>query len=64
MLDGTDLSAGKYPTAGGSLAELTVASTTAESVYTAPTIYTSASGLHATINVGSAPAGCPRHADQ
>jgi hypothetical protein len=28
-------------------------------VYTAPTIYTSASGLHATINVGQGPANCP-----
>ena len=28
-------------------------------MYTAPTIYTSASGLHATINVGVNPAGCP-----
>jgi hypothetical protein len=38
---------------------LTVASTTGESIYTAPTVYTSASGLHATINVGAGPAGCP-----
>jgi hypothetical protein len=59
ILNGADLSAGSYPTPGGSLADLVVASTTGESVYTAPTIYTSASGLHATINVGSAPAGCP-----
>jgi hypothetical protein len=36
-----------------------VAKTTSESVYTAPTIYTSASGLHAAINVGDTPAGCP-----
>ncbi len=59
VLNGDDLSAGSYPTPGGSLADLIVASTTGESVYTAPTIYTSASGLHATINVGSDPAGCP-----
>jgi hypothetical protein len=59
ILNGTDLSAGSYPTPGGELADLVVASTTAESVYTAPTIYTSASGLHATINVGSGPANCP-----
>jgi hypothetical protein len=59
VLNGDDLSAGTYPATGGSLADLVVASTTAESVYTAPTVYTSASGLHATINVGSGPAGCP-----
>ncbi len=41
-----------------SLADLTVASTTAESVYTTPTIYTSASGIHATIDV-SVNAVCP-----
>jgi hypothetical protein len=41
-----------------SLADLTVASTTAESVYTTPTIYTSASGVHATIDV-SVNAVCP-----
>ena len=59
VLDGADLSAGTYPAPGGALADLVVASTTGESVYTAPTIYTSASGLHATINVGEAPANCP-----
>jgi hypothetical protein len=59
ILDGTDLSAGSYPTPGGSLADLVVASTTGESVYTSPTIYSSASGLHATINVGQSPANCP-----
>jgi hypothetical protein len=59
ILDGNDLSGGSYPTPGGSLADLVVASTTAESVYTAPTIYSSASGLHATINVGVGPANCP-----
>jgi hypothetical protein len=59
VLNGNDLSAGSYPTPGGSLADLTVASTTAESVYTAPTIYTSAAGLHATVNVGVSPANCP-----
>ena len=36
-----------------------MANTGTESVYTAPTIYTSASGLHATINVGDGPANCP-----
>jgi hypothetical protein len=59
LLNGSDLSAGSYPTPGGALADLVVASTTGESVYTAPTIYTSASGLHAAINVGEAPANCP-----
>lgn len=43
---------------GTSLADLTVASTTAESVYTTPTIYTSASGIHAAIDV-SVNAVCP-----
>src|ERR1700687_3044097 len=37
VLDGTNLSAGSYPTPGGALADMVVASTTAESVYTAPT---------------------------
>jgi hypothetical protein len=55
VLNGTDLSAGSYPTPGGSLADMVVANTGTESVYTAPTIYTSASGLHATINVGDEP---------
>ena len=59
VLNGADLSAGSYPNPGGSLADMVVASTTAESVYTAPTIYSSASGLHATVNVGDAPANCP-----
>ena len=59
VLDGANLSAGSYPAAGGSLADLVVAKTTSESVYTSPTIYASASGLHATINVGDGPAGCP-----
>jgi hypothetical protein len=52
VLNGANLSNGTYPATGGSLANLVVAGTTGESVYTAPTIYTSASGLHATINVG------------
>lgn len=58
ILDGSNLSGGTYPNTGGSLAELTVSNTTSESVYTAPTIYTSASGLHATINVGDGAANC------
>jgi hypothetical protein len=59
VLNGADLSAGSYPAPGGALADLVVSSTTAESVYTSPTIYTSASGLHATINVGSGSPSCP-----
>jgi hypothetical protein len=59
VLNGADLSSGSYPTPGGHLADLVVAATKAESVYTSPTIYTSASGLHATINVGVSPANCP-----
>ena len=59
VLNGSDLSGGSYPKPGGELADMVVASTTAESVYTAPTIYSSASGLHATINVGTGPANCP-----
>jgi hypothetical protein len=59
ILDGTNLSSGKYPNAGGELADLTVADTGAESVYTSPTVYNSASGLHATIDVSQGPAGCP-----
>jgi hypothetical protein len=63
ILDGTNLSGGTYdPTArtpGGELADLVVSGTNAETVYTSPTIYTSASGLHATINVGGGGASCP-----
>jgi hypothetical protein len=59
ILDGTNLSSGKYPSAGGELAELTVADTAAESVYTSPTVYNSASGIHAAIDVGHGPANCP-----
>jgi len=59
FLNGTNLSQGTYPTPGGELADLVVSSTSAESIYTAPTIYTSASGLHATINVGQGTQNCP-----
>jgi hypothetical protein len=59
LLDGTNLSSGTYPATGGELQNLVVANTNAESVYTAPTIYASASGLHAAINVGDTPMGCP-----
>jgi hypothetical protein len=63
ILDGTNLSSGMYDptarTAGGALANIVVSGTGGETVYTAPTVYTSASGLHATINVGGGGAGCP-----
>ncbi len=63
FLDGNNLSSSAYDptarTAGGALAELVVSGTTGETVYTSPTIYSSASGLHATINVGGGGAGCP-----
>jgi hypothetical protein len=63
FLDGTNLSSGTYDptnrTPGGSLADLVVSGTTGETVYSAPTIYTSMSGLHATINVGGGGSGCP-----
>ena len=48
ILDGTNLSSGKYDanrTPGGALADLVVSGTTGETVYTSPTIYNSASGL-------------------
>jgi len=44
---------------GGALADIVVSNTGGESVYTSPTIYTSASGLHATINVGQGAPNCP-----
>jgi hypothetical protein len=62
FLDANNLSSGTYDTArtpGGELANLVVSGTTGETVYTSPTIYTSASGLHATINVGGGGASCP-----
>ncbi len=62
ILDGTNLSSGVYDanrTPGGALADIAV-SGTGETVYTAPTIYTSASGLHATINVGEGGPNCPQ----
>jgi len=61
VLNGSNLSNGTYPGVGGALANLIVANPTAESVYTAPTIYTSASGLHAAINAGNgATPHCPQ----
>ena len=62
ILNGADLSAGSYVApnyTGGELADLEVSDEASESVYTSPTIYTSASGLHATINVGNKPMNCP-----
>jgi hypothetical protein len=69
VLDATNLSSGAYNPAthtnmagsnnGGALADLVVSNTSGESVYTAPTIYTSESGLHATINVGQGDPNCP-----
>jgi outer membrane protein assembly factor BamB len=58
FLNASNLSQGNYPNPGGELADLVVASTSAESVYTSPTIYTSASGLHAAIDVSVGPV-CP-----
>jgi hypothetical protein len=63
FLDGANLSSGTYDpvnrTPGGALANLVVSGTTGETVYTSPTIYASASGLHATINVGGGGPTCP-----
>jgi len=60
VLNGANLSGGTYPNAGGALANIVVGGTGGETVYTAPTIYTSASGLHAAINVGGgATPNCP-----
>jgi len=59
FLDATNLSKGTYPAAGGELANLVVADEAAESVYTAATVYKSASGLHATIDVSQNAQNCP-----
>ncbi len=64
FLDATNLSQGKYdPTSmvntNGQLAELTVSNTTSESIYTSPTVYSTASGLHTAINVGGGAMNCP-----
>jgi hypothetical protein len=64
FLDATNLSQGKYsPTSmvntNGQLAELTVSNTMAESIYTSPTVYSTASGLHTAINVGQGATNCP-----
>lgn len=61
VLDGNNLSNGKYPATGGELANILVASPTAESVYTAPTIYAAGSDLYAVINAGVGPTQyCPQ----
>jgi hypothetical protein len=60
VLDGSDLSQGTYPNVGGQVEEVTVGDTAGESVYTSPTIYSSASGIHAAINVGRGPFHCPK----
>jgi hypothetical protein len=62
FLDGTNLSSGTYDanrTPGGELAEVQVSGLDVESVYTTPTVYNSASGLHATIDVGRGGLYCP-----
>jgi hypothetical protein len=65
VLDGTNLSNGTYDpnartgSANAQLADIVVSGTGGETVYTSPTIYTSASGLHATINVGGGGQNCP-----
>jgi hypothetical protein len=62
ILNGTNLSNGTYDanrTPGGELAEVITSGQAAQTQYTAPTIYTSVSGLHATVNVGGGAQGCP-----
>jgi hypothetical protein len=64
FLDPTNLSQGKYdPTTmvntNGELLELTVSDTGSESIYTSPTVYSTASGLHTAINVGQGAMNCP-----
>jgi hypothetical protein len=61
FLDGTNLSSGVYDNGspGGELAEVDVSALDIESVYTTPTVYNAASGLHATINVGQGGLYCP-----
>jgi hypothetical protein len=62
ILNGTNLSSGTYDanrTPGGELANIAVSGTNGQTMYTAPTIYTSASGLHATVNVQGGAQNCP-----
>jgi hypothetical protein len=59
VLNGSNLSSGTYPAVGGELAKVEVGDPAHESVYTAPTVYSTASGLHVSINVGVTPMGCP-----
>ncbi len=60
FLNGSNLSQGVWPgDAGGELQELTVAGG-GQAIYTAPTVYGSASGIHVAINAGQGPfGGCP-----
>ena len=64
FLDASNLSQGKYnPTTmvntNGELLELTVSQTGAFSIYTAPTVYSTTSGIHTAINVGKGAMNCP-----
>jgi hypothetical protein len=64
ILDASNLSNGTYDpiartgSTNAPLADLIVSGTNGETVYTSPTIYTTSSGLHATINVGGG-SNCP-----
>jgi hypothetical protein len=60
FLNGSNLSQGVWPgDAGGELQELAVAGG-GQAIYTAPTVYTSASGIHVAINAGQGQfSGCP-----
>ena len=59
ILDGTNLSSGQYPAAGGELADLVVSDPADQSIYTSPTIYRTRSGFHVAINTALPPVGCP-----
>ena len=52
VVDAQNFSSGSYPTPGGQLLDLVVSGTTQNSIYTSPTVYSTPSGIHATINVG------------
>jgi hypothetical protein len=60
FLNGSNLSQGVWPgDAGGELQELTVAGG-GQAIYTAPTVYSSATGVHVAINSGQGPfSACP-----
>lgn len=61
VLNGGNLSSGTWPgDGGGELAELGIAHTTGSSVYTAPTVYSTASGLHTAMSANQGPFSlCP-----